>query len=94
LVETTEAKVTSVFAVIAPPSGVTVTACAVAVYAADATAELLSPPAVFKHPIAFTVADFVTLGFVEASVPSYLREPVAQVVPSVARHPAFVPSKR
>jgi hypothetical protein len=80
LVETTEAKVTSVFAVIAPPSGVTVTACAVAVKAVDVfTAE--SVPPVPPHPIALRVADFVTEGLLD---PSYL-SPVVQVAPSAAQ---------
>ena len=90
MVETTEAKVTSVLAVIAPPFGVTVTACAVAVKAVDVfTAELVPP--VPPHPIALRLADFVTEGLVEALVPSYL-VPVVQVAPSAAQTGAS-PSK-
>jgi hypothetical protein len=80
LVETTEAKVTAVFAVIAPPFGVTVTACAVAVKAWDVfTAEFVPP--VPPHPIALRLADFVTEGLLD---PSYL-SPVVQVAPSAAQ---------
>jgi hypothetical protein len=89
-----DAKVTSVLAVIVPPSGVNVGAAAVNVNTLFTTAELLSLPPMFAHEIAENLAVVAATEGLELA--SYFVLPVAQLAPvlSVASHAASVPSVR